>query len=240
MDGMGDMNLVKRFGKNAVGRDFVIGDIHGHFTKAKLAIDSIGFDYSKDRMFSVGDLVDRGPESDSAIEFLKSKWFHPVRGNHEEMAIDYAVGIGEPSWYIANGGAWNVSNPKSAQDVFRNAFLDIPIAIEVATSRGLVGVVHANVPYSNWQLFTKALENGESDAERSHVIAMAQWDRSRAEGINDCYVKDVRAVVVGHTPMHAPQTIGNVIHIDTGGWLKESQGYGKFTILDLETLEVVS
>lgn len=232
------MGLVHRFERNTKGRDFVIGDIHGCFTKAFDAIKEIGFNPDVDRMFSVGDLVDRGPESERALDL--PEWLYPVSGNHEKMAIDYAEGIGESSWYIANGGAWNVSNPKSAQEEYRNAFLSLPIAIEVETSSGLVGIVHANVPYSNWQLFTNALEGGESDSERDHVVVMAQWDRSRAEGLCTDNVKGVRAVVVGHTPMHEPQTIGNVIHIDTGGWLKESQGYGKFTILDLETLEVVS
>ncbi|MCA4078770.1 metallophosphoesterase, partial [Pseudomonas kurunegalensis] len=54
---------IKRFAANRAGRDFAVGDIHGHFTRLQAALDSAGFDPAIDRLFSVGDLVDRGPDS---------------------------------------------------------------------------------------------------------------------------------------------------------------------------------
>ena len=57
------MNKLQRFELNTAGRDFGVGDIHGYFTKLQAALDAIGFNPAVDRLFSVGDLVDRGPES---------------------------------------------------------------------------------------------------------------------------------------------------------------------------------
>ena len=62
---------VVRFEANALGRDFAVGDIHGAFADLRRALDAIGFDEHRDRLFSVGDLVDRGPESEAALEWLK-------------------------------------------------------------------------------------------------------------------------------------------------------------------------
>src|SRR5690554_7844483 len=85
--------MIRRFEPNERGRDFAVGDIHGHFTKLKVALDAAGFSPGDgDRLFSVGDLVDRGPESHMALDWLAKPWFHAVRGNHEDIAIRYAKG----------------------------------------------------------------------------------------------------------------------------------------------------
>lgn len=62
--------LVARFDRNPLGRDLIVGDVHGCFTKLKASLDAVGFNLERDRLFSVGDLVDRGPESDRALEWL--------------------------------------------------------------------------------------------------------------------------------------------------------------------------
>ncbi|HEX2525463.1 MAG TPA: hypothetical protein VHL31_04050, partial [Geminicoccus sp.] len=62
------------------------------------------------------------------------------------------------------------------------------------------------------------------------------WSRARLEEGNLEGVAGVRAVVVGHTPVRQPAVLGNVYHIDTGGWLTT----GRFTLLDLASLKVVS
>jgi len=52
---------IPRFALNTHRRDFAVGDIHGAFDALQRAMEAIGFDARKDRLFSVGDLVDRGP-----------------------------------------------------------------------------------------------------------------------------------------------------------------------------------
>ena len=51
-----------RFARNVGGRDFAVGDIHGCFSHLSRSLEAIGFDAAVDRLFSVGDLVDRGPD----------------------------------------------------------------------------------------------------------------------------------------------------------------------------------
>ena len=63
--------MIKRFELNNKGRDYVVGDIHGCFSLLSKELYEIGFDEKTDRLFSVGDLVDRGTESHLAVEWLK-------------------------------------------------------------------------------------------------------------------------------------------------------------------------
>jgi hypothetical protein len=61
--------LVRHLDANQVGRDFVVGDIHGCFSKLSAELERLRFDRDVDRLFSVGDLVDRGPESAAVVDW---------------------------------------------------------------------------------------------------------------------------------------------------------------------------
>lgn len=231
--------LVRRFARNAQGRDFIVGDIHGHFSRLQAHLDAIGFDPAAgDRLFSVGDLVDRGPESEASLEWLAQPWFFAVAGNHEDMAIRWPNRNMDAGNYMANGGAWNVTKTRDESLAFSDAFAELPIAIELETEAGLVGIVHADCPCDSWQEFTRLLEDTTlSKGKRQTVVDAAQWNRRRIEAHNDGFpmlpVAGVRAVVVGHTPLRQPTWLKNVLHIDTGGWHPSGAG---FTVIDAEML----
>ena len=72
---------------NLQGRDFIVVDLHGHPDVLRRLMDHVGFDYDTDRLFSVGDLVDRGPNSAGALELLDAPWLYPVLGNHDAMLL---------------------------------------------------------------------------------------------------------------------------------------------------------
>jgi serine/threonine protein phosphatase 1 len=82
---------------NSNGRDFVVGDLHGCFDLLDRLLDHARFDPACDRLFSVGDLVDRGPDSLRSLEFLDAPWFYAVKGNHEDLLLEFF----EP--YLASG-----------------------------------------------------------------------------------------------------------------------------------------
>jgi serine/threonine protein phosphatase 1 len=227
------MTLVKHFGRNTTGCDLVVGDVHGCFEKLRSALYAIEFDSTIDRLFSVGDLVDRGPDSDHALDWLKQPWFHAVRGNHEQMAIDFARGALPADLYVRNGGGWNVANPNPARREFADAFESLPIAIEVETINGLVGIVHADCPLRRWQDIHAALTGQNGEAFQEAML----WSRDRFERENRDNVEGVRAVVVGHTPLERYSSLGNTIYIDTGAWIARENR--QFTILELETLRPV-
>jgi serine/threonine protein phosphatase 1 len=49
----------------------------------------LDFDPYRDRVFSVGDLIDRGPKSLATLQLIAEPWFHAVLGNHELMLLNY-------------------------------------------------------------------------------------------------------------------------------------------------------
>lgn len=222
---------VRRFSRNERGNDYIVGDIHGTFTKLADLLTSIGFNPEGDRLFSVGDLVDRGPESMLALEWLSKPWFHAVSGNHEHMAMMWVRGdYDDKQNYIANGGAWFLALTRPEQCGFADAFSAMPLAIELETEAGTVGIIHAECPFPQFANLQVFLAGKHAAQVADHCV----WSRERISNGLDSAVPDVRAVVVGHTPMAESVTLGNHIYIDTMGW----RG-GKFTILRADTLESV-
>ena len=188
---------------NSVGNDYAVGDIHGCFTLLEQELHKLGFNDKTDRLFSVGDLVDRGPESIKALEWLSKPWFHAIRGNHEQMAIEMLEGYGDTNTYIHNGGRWFLDlMPHQKWDIV-NAFNKLPLWMEVETPNGLVGFVHGDAP-DDW----RKVENNSPMA--------ALWGRSRIKTKDTTPVANVHKVYVGHTPIKEIKEFGNVIYIDTG------------------------
>lgn len=227
--------LVRRFSRNTAGRDLIVGDVHGCFTKLRAALAALGFDPDAgDRLFSVGDLVDRGPESADVLWWLDQPWFAAVAGNHEDMAVGFCSGIVPRDLYAMNGGAWLIAMTPPERLPFVDAMAALPLAIELETAAGLVCLVHADCPRPTWAGFRASLEVAGPEAE--HLAAMACWSRDRISTGDPSGVPDVRAVVVGHTPVERPVELGNVLHIDTGAWLQGGLSPRAFTILDAATL----
>lgn len=232
--------MIKHFTRNTAGRDLVVGDIHGHFTKLQRALDAAGFDPAAgDRLFSVGDLVDRGPESSLVLEWLANPWFHSVQGNHEDMAIRWGWPICrmDRDLYARNGGAWNISNTKPERLAISDALSVLPLAIEVETEHGLVGIIHAE-PTEDWDELRAILQ--DETTQRSRLKRLREcllWDRSRVEEGYQSVIKGLRAAVVGHTPVKRPSWLGSVLYIDTGAWASDEKD---FALIDLATLAPVA
>lgn len=238
--------LVARFERNTRGRDWVVGDIHGAFARLNTALSKIGFNPQYDRLFSVGDLVDKGPASADFMGWLKQGWFYPVRGNHDQMAVDWANPQSDmdAGYYASQGGAWNVGALPQERQAYADALGALPLAIEVETSSGLVGIVHADCHTSNWPEFVASLERPVSPKALAHSQSMAQWNRSRIEMADESGVSGIRALIAGHTLVSSSLKLGNVHVIETGGWLPTAladRGLHRpgFTFVDLESLEHV-
>lgn len=213
--------ILQKFSKNEIGTDYVVGDIHGCFTALKRHLNSIGFDFSKDRLFSVGDLVDRGPESELAIDWIGCEWFHPVLGNHDDYVVRYKTVDLDNRAY--NGGSWFQSLLDCDKQAFSDAFSMLPIVIQVDTGDGIIGIVHADPVVKEWsQIEGFAAKNWSNKNS-------LMWSRNRVKNGDKSTVSGVSAVVCGHTPMASIETLGNVVHIDTAGWHKN----GFFSVVKL-------
>ncbi|MHB8422156.1 MAG: metallophosphoesterase [Leptospirales bacterium] len=72
---------------------YVVGDLHGQVRILELLLKSVRFDPGKDRLYSVGDVIDRGTDTGELLEFLREGaldgWFVPIMGNHEELLLAY-------------------------------------------------------------------------------------------------------------------------------------------------------
>ena len=73
---------------------YAVGDIQGCYEPLLRLLDKINFDPASDRLWSVGDLVNRGPDSLLTLRFLKQLGpaFTAVLGNHDLHFMALATG----------------------------------------------------------------------------------------------------------------------------------------------------
>lgn len=211
------MGWVLRAKMNTAGRDFAVGDIHGCYDKLMVALDDVGFDRKVDRLFAVGDLVDRGRQNEQVVELLQEPWFYSVLGNHDQMLLD-AVSNPEDDFYaihhIQNGGAWYYGLPTDQQKDIVTLLEGLPTAIEVMTKYGRVGIVHAQVLGNDWDAMVDSIELGGNAGKYATQIAL--WSRQKVTAGDTTKVRGVHHVYVGHTVVTAPVILGNVTYTDTG------------------------
>lgn len=78
---------------------YAIGDIQGCFDSLQLLLEKVNFDWQRDELWCVGDLINRGPKSLETLEFLYSHRdrVKTVLGNHDLHFLAVYYGVREPS-----------------------------------------------------------------------------------------------------------------------------------------------
>ena len=149
--------LHKRLPSNTNGRDFIAGDLHGCYDLFEAELEKVSFDPACDRVISVGDLIDRGPNSLACLRLLKQPWFHAVRGNHEIMLLNYAYPAlrscpllqNDDDLFLKNGGNWVERLDDIGQTELHYQLLPLvaalPFVISVGEGSDRYHVVHSEL-----------------------------------------------------------------------------------------------
>ena len=215
--------LHRTLSANPRGRDFFVSDLHGQHALLMKELAKVAFDEGRDRLISVGDLVDRGPDSAACLDLVTRPWMFAVRGNHEQMMLDFLALDGDERgrygdyWCDYNGGAWFcelAARDREAAAALGRLAAGLPLALTVETAQARIGVVHAGVPagIDHWGDLARRCAEPASADDRSDLV----WNRDRVLRGLDAPVAGIDVVVSGHTPVPEPLVLGNSLFIDTG------------------------
>jgi serine/threonine protein phosphatase 1 len=174
-----------------------------------------GFDPARDLLWSLGDLVDRGPFSPRCLELLDEPWFRAVRGNHEQLMLDAADDPDVWLMWTLNGGDWAIDYPWEDPGV-RAKLAALPWAADLQTAQGRIGLVHADLDVRlQWPRFLDALVS-----DRGHAREIALWSRTSfgraARGLAGPRVKSLDLGLVGHSIVDRAYQWGGIWFLDSG------------------------
>jgi serine/threonine protein phosphatase 1 len=242
--------FLKKFLKNEKGRDFVMGDLHGCFNLLMDKLSEINFDTNKDRLFSVGDLCDRGPDSVKCLQLIYEDWFFTTLGNHEwlwarahdafhQLDIFNRTSIdGRANYqiFVANGGEIIDTNyvfTKEKLTKFVKDVAHLPRVIEIETRNNQkVGIIHAHMPFDDWEeLYVTNYTIDELDEKM--LWEHAFFINKKIEDENAYVVKNIDKIYHGHTVTEDVIEFANRIYIDTNALMEYTNGKGKLTILEI-------
>ena len=225
-------------------KKFVIGDIHGGLKALLQVLKKINCD-ENDTLIFLGDYVDGWSESPAVLDFLielqKKQPCVFIRGNHDELLLDWLLGnnenIDEKLWFQHGGEATVLS--------YQN--------INAETKEKHIQFLQSLQDYyldDKNRLFIHAGFTNMKGVEHEFFKPLFYWDRTLWEtalAIDNQLSKDAityplrlkiyNEIFIGHTPVTKidetiPVNKACVWNVDTGAAFK-----GKLTIMDVDTKE---
>ena len=216
-------------------RTFVLGDIHGSYKALLDVFKRSQFDYEKDLLIQLGDVVDRFPESAQCVEeLLKIKNLIAIRGNHDEGCNEWLnKGLG-PQWWRSQGGESTI-----------RSYVDTGLLTEESHRKFFRDQINYYVDDKN-RAFVHGGYTDPRGLGYEQYPADYYWDRSLWENValpgknSQNIPKMLRhydEIYIGHTTTMFwnttdPMKACNVWNLDTGGGLR-----GHLTIMDIDTKE---
>jgi len=97
--------------------DYAIGDVQGCYEPLQRLLELIDFDEKTDRLWFVGDLVNRGPESLAVLRFVKALAITPIitLGNHDLHLLGSL--FGEEPWKGHDDTVEAILKASDAEDI---------------------------------------------------------------------------------------------------------------------------
>lgn len=213
----------------------MVGDLHGHRSLLERQLEKLGFDPARDRLLSVGDLINRGPDSLGTLSLIEEPWFHPVLGNHELMLLNfmgyYSSRIHSAKAFRVGGGEWiseALCRHRKAVRRLADRIASLPLAIHVEADCPF-NVLHgdlAPLDYSPANPVTDdTLDVHDADRVTTSRFNFHEALRSNLFGlrfahhpvqISDTPVGDLHMTYVGHSPVRQVTVHNSYIYIDQG------------------------
>lgn len=215
-----------------MARVFIIGDIHGCCkTFKKLIRERITIQKS-DRVYCLGDYVDRGPDSKGVIDFIlelrkKGYKIHTLRGNHEELLLNSVNDKESFLHWTKNGGdktlaSFKINTIKKLKPEYRNFFKRTKFYIE---TKNFI-LVHAGLNFAD--------ENPLKDKDALLWIRDFTVDNAYLNG---------KILIHGHTPKTREQIISqkfeSPLNLDGGCVFKKREGYGSLFALNYHERKLI-
>jgi len=120
--------------------DYIVGDVQGCITSLKKLLTKINFSYDSDRLFFLGDVVNRGENNLETMNFILSHQdnFDMVLGNHDI----HLIACHFDSKKIKKNDNFDDILDSNLRDKIIEYLLNRPLAIELGRSI----LVHAGIP----------------------------------------------------------------------------------------------
>jgi serine/threonine protein phosphatase 1 len=200
--------------KNLSGKDFFVGDLHGCYSDLMSKLDDIAFDRTHDRLFAVGDLIDRGRQSIECLRLINEPWFFSVLGNHEIMLLDVLQSDAETlkvarPLHVNHGGEWALCLSKDELQECHRLINSLPVSRTVHTRDKSIGIIHAGW---RWDWF-ELVSSGSLTPEQKEYATSSRLDNPKALP----HIGGIDVVVAGHQNIATIECRGNQIWIDTVG-----------------------
>ena len=228
----------KSYDLQEASRIYVVGDIHGRLDLLDQVLAKIDSDMKlapSAEAFAVtlGDYVDRGPNSRGVIERLIQNPFSmpyiPLRGNHEELFESFFKTPSLGSQWRHLGGL----------ETLHSYGVKVSLLMLGKGFREAADLLRDNVPQAHRQ-FLASLKTSVSSGSyffcHAGVRPGIPLERQSAKDllwIREEFLNSPmdfgKRVVHGHTPTSRPEVLANRINIDTGAYMT-----GRLTCLVLE------
>ena len=221
-------------------RTLVIGDIHGGL-RALIQVLERAKVTPNDKLIFLGDYVDGWSESPQVLDFLINlQTSHKcifMRGNHDELLLEWLRGKDNELWH-QHGGEATI-----------HAYSILPAGIKIRHMAFLENLVNYHIDKKN-RLFVHAGFTNMHSVQNEHYQRFLFWDRTLWEmavaldkslpNSDLTYPKRLTLydeIYIGHTPVTkigqtVPVKMANVWNVDTGAAFK-----GKLSIMDIDTKE---